>query len=88
MKPRLESLPLTAEDVAIWCEVYLRAGRWPERGVVPAVTADRRDADLMWITQAVWRYGYRPPAPGLSPNLGRLALPSGDQIIDVGGNLT
>lgn len=48
MRSRQPPAPLTEDDCAIWCEVYLRAGRRPERGVVPAVNADRRDADLMF----------------------------------------
>lgn len=48
MKP-LARMPLTAEDTAIWCRVYLRSGRWPQFGATAAAAADRRDADVMRI---------------------------------------
>jgi len=47
MKPRLDSLPMTHEDTAIWCQVFLKAGGWPEWSHGRFQRADRRDADLM-----------------------------------------
>jgi hypothetical protein len=56
VKP-LPPILLTKEDTAIWCRVYLRHGRRPEFGVVPAVLADRRDAELMLRAQEVAQFG-------------------------------
>ena len=48
MKPRLDSLPMTHEDTAIWCHVFLKAGGWPEWTHGRFQRSDRRDADLMY----------------------------------------
>jgi hypothetical protein len=48
---------LTPEDTSIWCEVYLRAGRRPEFGIVRAAAADRHDAELMLQAQEVAQFG-------------------------------
>lgn len=51
MKPRLDSLPMTHEDTAIWCHVFLKAGGWPEWTHGRFQRSDRRDADLMYKLQ-------------------------------------
>jgi hypothetical protein len=52
MRP-LPTAPLTLEDTAIWCVVYLRRGRRPEYGIGPASRADSSDAELMFQAQRV-----------------------------------
>jgi hypothetical protein len=56
MKPRLDSLPMTPEDTAIWCHVFLKAGGWPEWSHGSFQRSDRSDAALMLALTHSWHW--------------------------------
>lgn len=65
MKPRLDQLPVTIEDVIVQIDVVARCGRIVDGSMFGywvfrrGMEADRRDADLMWsMAHVAAKHGY------------------------------
>jgi hypothetical protein len=87
MKPRLESLPYTAEDEDVWNFVGCFEAFWYCFSLEDlSADQDRRDADLMLECQQTWRAGWRKSRPDC-PYAGKLRISRGDQLVDCGGAL-
>ena len=87
MKPRLVALPITPEDTLVWMLVRQRFVGYGGHLRHGSFSADRRDADLMFVAQWRWRAGYRRSRPW-HPYAGPLEIFDGGQRLQLGGDIT